>query len=104
MKQNDLTGIESLLTNRRMAVENLMRCPLCGTVNSRLNVECFVCRWHGEFDHEARSVQEGLLDLLEQCPELVDSIVFVPRKRESILSRAIDWFGRRGRKSLNLRV
>ena len=101
---NDIPGIETLLTNRKLAVENLMRCPLCQTVNSRLNMECFVCRWHGEFDHDAHSVQEGLLDLLEHCPEIVNSIILIPRKRESILSRAMDWFGRRGRKSLNLRV
>jgi len=101
---NDIPGIENLLTNRKLAVENLMRCPLCGTVNSRLNMECFVCRWHGDFDHSADSVHEGLLDLIEHCPELVDSITLIPRKRESILAKAIDWFGRRARKNLNMRV
>jgi len=96
--------LEGLLTNRKLAVENLMKCPLCGTVNSRLNMECFVCRWHGDFDHDPFSIQEGLIDLIEHCPELVDSIICVPNRRDSILVRAREWLNRRNRKSLNLRV
>ncbi|MGI8923744.1 MAG: hypothetical protein ACR2HJ_06845 [Fimbriimonadales bacterium] len=48
-------------------------------VNAKLNSECFVCRWHGGFDHDPESVEEGLIDLLEQCPELIDCIQYIPR-------------------------
>ncbi len=95
---------DGVLPSQKIAVENLMRCPLCGTVNSKMNLECFVCRWHGEFDHDAWSVEEGLLDVLEQCPELIDCIVYTPRKRDSLFVRAREWINRRTRKRLNLQT
>src|SRR4051812_14818730 len=90
-----------LETHRRLAVDNLKRCPLCGTVNAKLNCECFVCRWRGDFDHSANSVEEGLLEVLEQCPELIDCILYIPKRRESAFHRASGWLKSRLRKRLD---
>jgi hypothetical protein len=87
--------------NRRLAVENLKLCPVCHTVNAKLNHECFVCRWHGAFDQDPAAIEEGLLDVLEQCPELIDCILIVPRKRSSVLSRITAWFRRRLRRRVD---
>lgn len=54
--------------------ENLKRCPLCGAVNAATNSECFVCRWHGEFDHELHSIEQGLHELVARSPELEQAI------------------------------
>ena len=89
-----------LETHRRLAVDNLKRCPLCGTVNAKMNCECFVCRWHGEFDNEPDSVEDGLVEVLERCPELVDCILYVPR-RPSLFDIAKDWVRSRKRRGLD---
>jgi hypothetical protein len=80
-----------LETHRKLAVDNLKRCPVCGTVNSKLNVECFVCRWHGGFDHDANSVEEGFIDLLEDCPELIDCILYTPRPQPKGFLKIWGW-------------
>lgn len=54
--------------------ENLKRCPLCGAVNAALNDECFVCRWHGEFEREPESIEQGINDLIAHSPELDQAI------------------------------
>ncbi len=88
-------------THRRLAVGNLKRCPLCGTVNAKLNCECFVCRWYGAFDCEADSVEEGLIEVLEQCPELADCILYIPRRRNTLFEQASDWMEDRMRRHLD---
>jgi hypothetical protein len=55
-----------------------MRCPLCGAINSTDNDECFVCTWHGAFEHDTELVEEGLAELLEHCPELEEVILDTP--------------------------
>jgi hypothetical protein len=88
-----------LVPHRKLAVDNLKRCPVCSTVNAKLNSECFVCRWHGAFDHDASSVEEGFIEILEHCPELIDCILYIPQSRSSFLVRTWSWlrvrFGRR---------
>ncbi len=76
---------------RRYALENLKRCPLCGTVNSASNSECMTCRWHGDFDHEPESIQTGLAELLEKCPDLAEAVLAPPsrRRRRGI----VGWIG-----------
>lgn len=54
----------------RFAAESLKRCPLCGAVNSRSNEDCFLCGWEGRFDYDPASIQDGLNELVERCPEL----------------------------------
>jgi hypothetical protein len=102
---NDLRRSYGLLdSHRKLAIDNLKRCPVCDTVNAMMNMECFVCRWHGEFDHDPISVEAGLYEVLEQCPELIDCILNLPTRRESVLVRARDWFRRKTRKALDLEV
>lgn len=67
-----------LEAQRRRAAESLMRCPLCGAINAMTNEECFVCTWHGEFDHDPHRVEAGLDELLIQCPELMDAMMEPP--------------------------
>lgn len=31
-------------------------CALCGTLNHRDNLECWTCRWHGEFSRDERTI------------------------------------------------
>ena len=50
--------------------EHLKRCPLCGAVNAATNGECFVCRWHGEFEHEPGVIEQGINELIAHSPEL----------------------------------
>jgi hypothetical protein len=100
--QNPFLRPHGLLeTHRKLAVGNLKRCPVCGTVNAKLNGECFVCRWHGTFDHNSLSVEEGLIEVLEQCPELIDCILYIPRS-ESFFEKARGWLRGRMRKRLDL--
>ncbi len=90
--------------NRKLVVDNLKLCPVCHTVNSKLNSECFVCRWHGSFDHDPEAIEDGLLDVLEQCPELIDCILMIPPARESIWSRAFGWVKSRFSRRLDFHV
>jgi hypothetical protein len=60
---------------RRLAVESLKCCPVCGAVNARLNGECFVCRWHGKFDNDPVRIAQGVQDLIVRCPDLAEAIL-----------------------------
>lgn len=55
---------------QRLAARNLKRCPLCEALNSSRNNECFVCSWHGVFDHRPESIEEGLIELLLREPKV----------------------------------
>ena len=98
--QQELTTIK-----RRLPVENLKRCPLCGVLNAVQNCECFVCRWHGGFDHDPDRIGECLLDLLERCPELADAISETPEPPKTWWTKVKDWWaGLFLRRRLDLRV
>lgn len=60
---------------RRLTIERLKRCPLCGALNAGDNEECFVCTWQGAFDRDEESVEEALDFLLLRCPELAEEFV-----------------------------
>ena len=32
-------------------------CLLCGTLNHETNVECWTCRWHGEFSRDSHTIE-----------------------------------------------
>ena len=66
MSSNVISVIEA---SRRLACAHLKHCPLCEALNAANNVECFVCRWHGEFDRDSLRIEEGLRRLLSRCPE-----------------------------------
>lgn len=78
-------------THKRLPIENLKRCPLCGVLNAIHNAECFVCRWHGEFDHDPERIGDCLLDLLERCPELADAMTEPAKPPISWWTRAMEW-------------
>lgn len=71
----------------KIASENLKRCPLCGGVNALSNVECFVCTWSGTFDHDPASVQQGLAELMDRCPELADLMMSQPAKKKGPVAK-----------------
>lgn len=92
--------------HRRLAAESLKCCPLCGAVNAMSNAECFVCRWHGEFDHDPYHVEEGLDELLLRCPELVDAMLDTEIPQVKWHHRVVRFFQNlfRRRGHLDLRV
>lgn len=51
-------------TRRRIAQSNLKRCPLCNALNARVNRDCFVCGWHGAFDHDPFRIEESLIRMI----------------------------------------
>jgi hypothetical protein len=55
-------------------VARLKRCPLCGALNGRANDRCFVCTWSGRFETDAETLHEGLLELMERCPEVAQAL------------------------------
>ena len=59
---------------RKRAVKDLKRCPLCGAINAHENAECFVCAWRGNFTTDPESVEQGLDELFDRCPELFDAM------------------------------
>ncbi len=49
-------------------------CPLCGGINSVEVTSCFVCSWHGEFEHDPHVIVSSFDGLLERCPGLMDAV------------------------------
>lgn len=72
--------MERMDAQRRRAAEALKRCPLCNAINARSNEECFVCNWHGAFDHDPASIEAGLGELLDRCPELANAMIEPPQE------------------------
>lgn len=66
---------------RKLAAQCLKRCPLCGTLNARPNPECVTCRWHGAFDDDPVLIEEGLQEMMEHCPDLLEVLLPRPRRR-----------------------
>jgi len=53
------------------APSDLKICDLCGTLNLASNRECFVCRWHGNFDRRSEVVSNAM-ELLERKHGRID--------------------------------
>jgi len=87
-----------------MAADHLKRCPLCGALNSLRNCECFVCRWQGSFDHDPDSIDAGLTDLLDRCPELANAMSAAPVPRRPFKRTLFHWFGFLLRKRVDYRT
>ena len=77
---------------KRVTLDSLMRCPLCGAVNSAANTQCFVCTWHGAFDHEPEIVEEGLAELIDNCPDFEELIIDRPAPAPTRGSLIRDFF------------
>ena len=93
-----------LEAHKKLAVENLKSCPLCNAVNALQNHECFVCRWHGDFIHDSEVVEEGLMELLDRCPELVDVMLETPLPPPTLWERAVEFCRGVFRKKLDFRA
>jgi hypothetical protein len=87
-------------------LKSLKACPLCGAINARQNAECFVCRWHGSFDHDPVRVETAVRQLVHSCPELLDLVLYMPRSRPTLWGRMRNWvfrvFGRGRRLDLTV--
>jgi hypothetical protein len=62
---------------RRLPLD-LKRCPLCGTINAASNSECVTCCWHGEFEKDPETIEEGLYEMMLRCPELAEALLERP--------------------------
>lgn len=85
-----------------VVLENLKRCPLCGAVNAMDNHECFACSWYGEFEHDSMAVENGLIEMLGQCPELMSSLE--PVQGDTVLVRAERLVRRIFRRRFDIRI
>ena len=65
---------------RRLPLD-LKRCPLCGTINSSGNSECVTCCWHGSFESDPETIEEGLYEMMVRCPELAEALLERPTAR-----------------------
>ena len=77
---------------RRVLVDHLKRCPVCGALNTYECKECFVCTWHGCFDHDSDSVEASLDEMIMRCPELVDAMMIEASMEESSSRPIKSWF------------
>jgi hypothetical protein len=89
---------------RKHAAQHLKRCPVCGTLNAVRNDECITCRWHGSFERDVESIEEGLIEMIDRCPELVQAILPPPRRRFRLWSWLGETLGRIFRRPVNFRV
>lgn len=101
---NWLGNGENTVVQRRLPVENLKCCPLCGVLNAVHNAECFVCRWHGSFDHDPVRIEDCLMELLERCPELADAMSEPVPVKMTFWQKARNWFSGLFRRRVDLRV
>lgn len=79
----------------RKILSDLKCCPLCGSVNSRRNKECVTCGWRGKFDATEESIRNGLLQLVEYCPELSGLLRQSGKRRRSWVQKVKSLFKRR---------
>lgn len=78
---------------RRFPTSGLKCCPLCGVLNAVQNASCFVCSWHGAFDHDPELIEAALVELLSRCPELADAL----DEPSPPVQAPISWWRRLGR-------
>ena len=66
-------------------------CPLCGGINSVEVSSCFVCSWHGEFEHDPEAVASSFDGLLERCPGLMEAVA--PATKPSVWQKILAMLG-----------
>lgn len=81
-------------TRRRIAQSNLKRCPLCNALNARVNRSCFVCDWHGAFDHDPFRIEESLIRMIYHDQAVRIEADRKPR-RKGLLALVRGWLGGR---------
>jgi len=77
------------LGRKKLPVEKLKQCPLCGSLNARKNENCFVCGWHGQFDTDQEMLSLALQEMVEQCPGIVEILGQSPEQRKGLLQRML---------------
>lgn len=70
---------------------DLKRCPVCGTINSASNGECVTCSWHGSFECDPETIEDGLYEMMVRCPDLAEALL--DRPAEVRRRRKVDFFG-----------
>ena len=81
-------------TRRRIAQSNLKRCQLCNALNARANCTCFVCGWHGSFDHDPFRIEESLIKMIYHDQPVRIEGDLTPAK-PSLMAVVRTWFQRR---------
>ncbi len=93
---------------KRLLAEHLKSCPVCDALNSSDTDSCFVCGWHGSFEHDSQTIEHGLDDLLSRCPELVEAMIMEAEVKQSpwdkIKSRVLTFFRKARTKRVDFRV
>lgn len=79
MAKTNVVPTTPLVLRTHRAGGHFKVCSLCGALNIRENDECFVCRWHGDFDGNQALVELKLIELLRTCPE-IDVLPSTPQK------------------------
>jgi hypothetical protein len=72
---------------RRLRHRAIKACPVCGALNAKINRECFVCSWSGRFDEDADSIERGLYDLMDRCPEIAEILFETEDRRPRFVER-----------------
>jgi hypothetical protein len=76
-----------------MAAEHFKVCPLCGALNVVENEECFVCSWHNEFDENPVVIEMKILDLMHECPDLLEAVsTLATPPKSSFKQRLASWW------------
>ena len=88
----------------RLATADLKVCPLCGGLNAFVNLECFVCRWRGDFVHDSDSIEYALVELMEQAPDLGDLMPYLAPEKLTWRHRIMVWVRKVFRRRVNLQV
>lgn len=83
---------------RRLRHRAIKACPVCGALNAKINRECFVCSWNGRFDEDPESIERGLYDLIDRCPEIAEILFETNQVRPGLLERIGRFFARFRRK------
>ena len=66
-------------------VLSLKVCPVCDSLTRVEADHCGLCGWRGQFNTEVSLVSESLANLLEKCPELLQTLA--PTSAPSFLTR-----------------
>ncbi len=93
---------------KRVLAEHLKSCPVCDALNSSDTESCFVCGWHGSFEHDSHTIELGLDDLLSRCPELVEAMIMEAEVKQTwwdkIKSRTLTFLRKSRTKGVDIRV
>lgn len=64
------------LANTKKGISKMLKvCPVCETLNSAEQDECFICSWHGKFVEDEGTINDALDELILRCPSFCDTKV-----------------------------